>query len=340
MPPHGSPTELERRRRQRFNSSSGTCPCTSSPSDWMSIVGPSGGRSARILAKVRRTSPPGPSQEAGPSLAPGSSGARARHREGTGGGRLCDRTLDVPPHRAVCDAHFGVTYHADHIAGCSGRGLTPQRPQWTAKEGDDRRVCLWVHIEPAQEKLHRLRSYRVCLEETGFLMAHVLRRTWGLREVTPTLCIQVRTHEEASGIGALIVSPGRRRIAQNDGLAAGPNGLSGPPGGFTSPEPVLQRQTGAPVFPPTAFSRAGRHADAEARCCTSTHLGVPGPRALRIHHPVRLVDGLVDWCMMNRIGERRSGRSSRLPAVKWYGFPRRYLALAKRVRTNGRPNTF
>lgn len=43
-------------------------------------------------------------------------------------------------------------------------------------------------------------------------MAPVLRRTWGLRGVTPTLRIRARTHEKVSGIGALIVSPGRRRI--------------------------------------------------------------------------------------------------------------------------------
>jgi transposase len=43
-------------------------------------------------------------------------------------------------------------------------------------------------------------------------MAPVLRRTWGRRGVTPTLGVRARSHEKVSGIGALIVSPQRRRI--------------------------------------------------------------------------------------------------------------------------------
>jgi transposase len=52
----------------------------------------------------------------------------------------------------------------------------------------------------------------VCLDETGFLMAPLLRRTWGRRGLTPTLVVRARSHEKVSGIGALIVSPQRRRI--------------------------------------------------------------------------------------------------------------------------------
>lgn len=43
-------------------------------------------------------------------------------------------------------------------------------------------------------------------------MAPLLRRTWGPRGVTPTLAIRARHHEKVSGIGALIVSPQRRRL--------------------------------------------------------------------------------------------------------------------------------
>jgi putative transposase len=44
------------------------------------------------------------------------------------------------------------------------------------------------------------------------MMAPVLRRTWGQRGVTPTLRVRARSHEKVSAIGALIVSPRRRRI--------------------------------------------------------------------------------------------------------------------------------
>lgn len=43
-------------------------------------------------------------------------------------------------------------------------------------------------------------------------MEPLLRRTWGLRGVTPALRIRTRSHEKVSGIGALVVSPRRHRI--------------------------------------------------------------------------------------------------------------------------------
>lgn len=43
-------------------------------------------------------------------------------------------------------------------------------------------------------------------------MAPLLRRTWSARGVTPTLAVRARHHEKVSGLGALIVSPRRRRL--------------------------------------------------------------------------------------------------------------------------------
>lgn len=44
-------------------------------------------------------------------------------------------------------------------------------------------------------------------------MAPLLRRTWGRRGVTPTLAVRARSHEKVSGLGALLVSPRRRRLS-------------------------------------------------------------------------------------------------------------------------------
>lgn len=52
----------------------------------------------------------------------------------------------------------------------------------------------------------------MCLDETGFLLTPLLRRTWGLRGVTPTLAVRARAHEKVSGLGALAVSPRRHRV--------------------------------------------------------------------------------------------------------------------------------
>jgi transposase len=43
-------------------------------------------------------------------------------------------------------------------------------------------------------------------------MTPLLRRTWGQRGVTPTIAVRARSHEKVSGIGALVVSPHRRRV--------------------------------------------------------------------------------------------------------------------------------
>ena len=43
-------------------------------------------------------------------------------------------------------------------------------------------------------------------------MMPVLRRTWAPCGETPSFTVRARSHEKVSGIGALIVSPRRRRI--------------------------------------------------------------------------------------------------------------------------------
>lgn len=43
-------------------------------------------------------------------------------------------------------------------------------------------------------------------------MSPLLRRTWAPRGVTPTLAVRQRRHEKVSAIGALVVSPRRRRV--------------------------------------------------------------------------------------------------------------------------------
>jgi len=67
-------------------------------------------------------------------------------------------------------------------------------------------------VAPGQKKLSRLKARLICLDETGFMMAPLIRRTWAPRGQTPALVVSKRSHEKVSGIGALVVSPRRRRI--------------------------------------------------------------------------------------------------------------------------------
>lgn len=58
----------------------------------------------------------------------------------------------------------------------------------------------------------RLHARLICLDETGFLMTPVIRRTWGCRGVPPTLPLRTWSRDKVSGLGALVVSPRRRRL--------------------------------------------------------------------------------------------------------------------------------
>jgi transposase len=55
-------------------------------------------------------------------------------------------------------------------------------------------------------------AHLICLDETGFLMMPVLRRTWAPCGATPLVSVGARFHDKVSGIGALVVSPRRRQL--------------------------------------------------------------------------------------------------------------------------------
>lgn len=55
----------------------------------------------------------------------------------------------------------------------------------------------------------RLRAWLVFLDECGFLMAPLVRRSWSPRELTPMLYQSGRHHRKVSAIATLCVSPAR-----------------------------------------------------------------------------------------------------------------------------------
>jgi transposase len=68
-------------------------------------------------------------------------------------------------------------------------------------------------LAPHQKKQKRLNAHIVFLDESGLLLAPLVRRTWAPRGRTPILSQPGRYREKASIIGALSVSPKRRRVA-------------------------------------------------------------------------------------------------------------------------------
>lgn len=66
-------------------------------------------------------------------------------------------------------------------------------------------------MAPGKKNAWRLRASLVFLDESGLLMAPLVRRTWAPVGETPILYQRGRSHERVSMIAALTVSPRRRR---------------------------------------------------------------------------------------------------------------------------------
>lgn len=63
-----------------------------------------------------------------------------------------------------------------------------------------------------QKKATCLKAFLVFLDESGMLMAPLVRRTWAPRGHTPVLYQRTRSHKKVSVIAALCVAPERDRI--------------------------------------------------------------------------------------------------------------------------------
>ena len=63
-----------------------------------------------------------------------------------------------------------------------------------------------------QKKVARRRAHLIFIDETGFLMHPLLRRTWAPLGCTPLLRQRTRMYRKVSCIGGLSISPRRRRL--------------------------------------------------------------------------------------------------------------------------------
>jgi len=67
-------------------------------------------------------------------------------------------------------------------------------------------------VAPGKENAKRLKASLVFLDESGLLMAPLVRRTWAPVGQTPILYQRTRSHERISMIAAITVSPKRRKV--------------------------------------------------------------------------------------------------------------------------------
>jgi transposase len=91
--------------------------------------------------------------------------------------------------------------------------LTPQKPLRRAYERDSKAIRQWMEntFPKLLERAHKRQASIVCIDESGFMLAPLLRRTWAPRGHTPVIKI-VEPHERISVIGAISISPVRQRF--------------------------------------------------------------------------------------------------------------------------------
>ena len=111
--------------------------------------------------------------------------------------------------------HFGVRYHPDHVRRLLNQQLhwTSQKPQKRARERNVKEVERWIAddwpriIRQAYQRHARL----ALLDESGFLLSPVVRRTMAPRGKTPILVCSDR-HDRISVISAITLSPQAMRV--------------------------------------------------------------------------------------------------------------------------------
>jgi transposase len=111
--------------------------------------------------------------------------------------------------------HFGIDYHPEHVRKVLKQRLhwTSQKPQKRARERNPKEVERWVADDWPRilRQAFQRRARIALLDESGFLLAPVVRRTLAPRGQTPILdCSD--SHDRISVISAITLSPQALRV--------------------------------------------------------------------------------------------------------------------------------
>jgi transposase len=115
----------------------------------------------------------------------------------------------------VIHRHFGIDYHPEHVRKVLKQRLhwTSQKPQKRARERNTKEVERWIADEWPRilRQAFQRRARIALLDESGFLLAPVVRRTLAPRGQTPIIdCSD--SHDRISVISAITLSPQALRV--------------------------------------------------------------------------------------------------------------------------------
>src|SRR5262245_34858227 len=210
--PTGTPAELERRRRRAVElMNQGESPTTI----------------ARILGVTRpslyrwqqaaRSGPNGLAAKPHPGPRPRLSDAQLAEldgllRRGATAHGWVNELWTAPRVAEVIRRHFGVSFHPEHVRKILKQRLhgSSQKPHVPAKERDAEAIRRWLDEEfpriVAEAKARN--AHLVFLDESGFMLTPVVRRTLAPRGQTPVLPCWDR-RDRISAISCITLSPQR-----------------------------------------------------------------------------------------------------------------------------------
>jgi transposase len=115
----------------------------------------------------------------------------------------------------LIEEEFGVPFHPDYLGTwLRQRGYTPQKPRRVPRERDDEAIARWLAEDwpRIKQKAHRRGACLLLLDESGLLMAPLLRRSWALRGHPPTSKHKAGHREKVSVAAALWLTPSRDQL--------------------------------------------------------------------------------------------------------------------------------
>ena len=111
--------------------------------------------------------------------------------------------------------HFGVEFSPHHVRTILTKylGWTSQRPTRQLKERDNDKIQRWIEQDFPRILRDALKkgAYLVFIDESGFMLAPIVCRTFAPRGKTPVIKIS-DPHGRISVAGAITVSPVRKRL--------------------------------------------------------------------------------------------------------------------------------
>jgi transposase len=115
----------------------------------------------------------------------------------------------------LIEQEFGVHFHPNYLSvWLRRRGYTPQKPRRVPRERDDQAIACWLAQDwpRIKQKARRRGAGLLFLDESGLLMAPLLRRSWALRGNPPESKYKAGHRQKVSVAGTLWLSPYRDQL--------------------------------------------------------------------------------------------------------------------------------